>query len=594
MARQPRQAPAEFRSEAMSLRQLLSLGRFEPARVQREYQWDQAQWRDLLFDLTNAFRYADLDPGAEEEVADPDRGEESTSAAADEEVDAEPPRATLHLTPPPRIEHFYLGHLILLQRQSETQFFIYDGQQRLTTLTLLLCGIRDAIGNAGDWMGPQSLLRTQANEARLTLRTRGSALARIVQALNGTVPGPTQTNLDAADLRIYGAAKYFRNSLKAWSPERRQAFLDYLLDRVFVSATLIKDRRVAEYAYITVNTRGRALQNKDIIKGHFTQLGTLRSLADANRLAEKWDSNERAAGKYFGHALQMVFMMELRRAPAFDFGAQLMDVFQDESNVDDAIRWVSERLPEFVAWHKVSVLGPQQKTVLGAPEARIRRLAFLPWPHWQAIAFRLSRRYRTQPDKFSQQVKALEQWCYCANLLDLDETKLTDVVLAALRTMDENRSPFAQGAPLCMSKTWKERVKSRLEDGQVIDDERRGAHVRWLETLLWPDAQVNFIATKNTSVEHVLPQRPAGRWLTDFPQAIHIHAEQFGNLCLIPKELNQTLGASEYPAKREAFLRLPSTFRSAHDVAQQEQWTMAAVQGRTTRLKALAVAALGL
>jgi len=31
--------------------------------------------------------------------------------------------------------------------------------------------------------------------------------------------------------------------------------------------------------------------------------------------------------------------------------------------------------------------------------------------------------------------------------------------------------------------------------------ERRGAHVRWLETLFWPESAVNFTGTNDCSVE---------------------------------------------------------------------------------------------
>ena len=82
--------------------------------------------------------------------------------------------------------------------------------------------------------------------------------------------------------------------------------------------------------------------------------------------------------------------------------------------------------------------------------------------------------------------------------------------------------------------------------------------------------------------------------MTDFPNAIHIHTEQFGNLCLVPKDVNERIGNSQYADKRPVFLKLAKECKSAHDVAKAKTWTMASVQARTEQLKAKALPALGL
>ena len=118
--------------------------------------------------------------------------------------------------------------------------------------------------------------------------------------------------------------------------------------------------------------------------------------------------------------------------------------------------------------------------------------------------------------------------------------------------------------------------------------------MRWLETLYWPAGAINFAATNDCNVEHVLPRGAKGQWVTDFPQSIHIHTEQFGNLCLAPRELNDRLGNGQYAEKRAAFLKLGKDLKSAQDVAKAKAWTMASVQKRTEHLCQMALPALGL
>src|SRR5690606_5279517 len=87
-----------------------------------------------------------------------------------------------------KVSHFYLGHVILFRQRQGDSFFIYDGQQRLTTLTLLLCALRDAPKGREGWQSIQEILRTSDKEARLTLpAVRGAnPLVQILSALNGT------------------------------------------------------------------------------------------------------------------------------------------------------------------------------------------------------------------------------------------------------------------------------------------------------------------------------------------------------------------------------------------------------------------------
>jgi hypothetical protein len=221
-------------------------------------------------------------------------------------------------------------------------------------------------------------------------------------------------------------------------------------------------------------------------------------------------------------------------------------------------------------------------------------MAFLPWAHWQALVFKFAERDSKAPVRFARSLALLEKWCFCINLIDVDEHAITGMIIDALDQIDKDIDPFGPEGELRMSRSWKDRARARLKDGQITDPRRRGAQVRWLETLYWPAGAINFGATNDCNVEHVLPRGAKGQWTTDFPQSIHIHTEQFGNLCLVPKALNESLGNGQYAEKRAAFSKLSKDLKSANDVAKAKTWTMAAVQARTEQLFQKALPALGL
>jgi hypothetical protein len=602
MAKAPAQKPATnpdvSSADVHSIRRLFLLGRFEPARAQRDYQWERPQWSDFLSDMENAFRIAGNQLDApqeqiEEEAPPPPPAKKGGKVAKEPVADLSPVRK---LAIGQALSHYYLGHVLLMPRTDASQFLIYDGQQRLTTITLLLCALRDGAGGDGDWYPIQQVLRTPPPEnlPRLTIATRGGALKRIGESLNGTTPPSNRPGFIPADYRMYEAAQFFLARTKDWAPAKRETFANFVLDSVFVTLTQIRDRRVAEYAYITINTRGRALENKDIVKGHFVQLASQLSLGEANDIADEWKKLEQKAGRHLDQILRMTFMIDYREAAAFDFGAQIMDYFADEKQLPEVRNWLSNRLFAITDLHRKLILDPARIDVLEPPLSSIRRMTFLPWEEWQALAFRFAERDDKAPVRFAQSIQALERWCFSMNLLDVSDRRLVEAMIQAMNQIDDKKDPFGHGGVLRMSAAYRERVVNRLADGQITDSARRGAHVRWLETLYWPASAVNFAATNGSSVEHVLPQRPTDQWLKDFPQAINIHAEQFGNLCLIPKALNEGLGNDQYQAKRKALKGLAIHYKSAHEVAKSTIWTMATVQARNDKLKALAVAALGL
>jgi uncharacterized protein DUF262/uncharacterized protein DUF1524 len=580
-------------AEALSIRQLFALGQFEPARAQRDYQWEEEQWRALLNDLTAAFTGAGLDPDAGKQIGvDAEDGPPPAAPAA---KPAPPPKK---LRAKRAVSSYYLGHMLLQPRplQGEPGFYIYDGQQRLTTLTLMLCALRDTPGGMDVWNTIQTTVRTPPpfNRPRLSNPTSGGALNHILK-LNGIKARVAETKFEPADRRMYRAARFFLANTQDWSPERWKAFTDFLLDRVHVTVTRTADRHLLEFAYVTINTRGKPLETKDIIKGHFSHLASRHSLMAANSMSTKWDQLERKSGYHLDQILRMGFLLDFHEKPSFDFTPQLMDHFSDESFAE-AEEWVGVRLPALADLHKRCTRDVTHKDVLAATDADLRRLTFLPWKHWQAVVFAFAQRDASDPARYAKSIAGLVRWAFIVNLIDVDDDRILDNVVQAIVQIQGQYDPFdfRQRGVLAVGAKWRKRALTRLQDGQIADKYRRGAHVRWTETLFWPPSEVDFRATEKTNVEHVLPKRPGGQWLKHFPEQAHIYAEKFGNLCLLPEEVNTRLYDGQYPDKRPALLKLAPHYRSALDVAQSPVWDPAAVDARTQRLAEMAASALSL
>src|SRR5699024_12081261 len=75
-------------------------------------------------------------------------------------------------------EDYFIGSMVVY-RESKQEFSVVDGQQRLTTITLFLCAIRDALESLGEAdlaQGVHQLIerRNRVNKHEYVLRTETS------------------------------------------------------------------------------------------------------------------------------------------------------------------------------------------------------------------------------------------------------------------------------------------------------------------------------------------------------------------------------------------------------------------------------------
>ena len=110
-----------------------------------------------------------------------------------------------------------------------------------------------------------------------------------------------------------------------------------------------------------------------------------------------------------------------------------------------------------------------------------------------------------------------------------------------------------------------------------------------LETARGVSAAVDY-ETDPATVEHVLPENPAGEWPDVFPaDRWDAAVPRLGNLTLLERKLNRNVGNAAYPAKRAAYET--SAYALAREIADMapEEWTPALLEERQRRLAARAV-----
>jgi len=166
------------------------LYQFEIPPYQRPYAWEEEQARELLSDLLDAMDNRDASGGL-----------------------------------------YFLGSIVLVKLTTEAQAKVIDGQQRLTTLTILLSVLRDLTTDLELKFERRSYVYQKASadkglkdRYRLLLRERDRPFfLKYVQAPDATDNLPDATKLEGSQKRIAENAKILRTQLEGTPEKRRNA-----------------------------------------------------------------------------------------------------------------------------------------------------------------------------------------------------------------------------------------------------------------------------------------------------------------------------------------------------------------------------------
>lgn len=121
---------------------------------------------------------------------------------------------------------------------------------------------------------------------------------------------------------------------------------------------------------------------------------------------------------------------------------------------------------------------------------------------------------------------------------------------------------------------------------------RRGKIARYVLARLETDAGERAVdpETDPATVEHVLPENPAGEWAEVFPpERREAAVDRLGNLTLLERTWNRSVGSAAYPAKRVAYES--SAYAITREIAglAPDEWSPALLEERQRRLAARAV-----
>jgi hypothetical protein len=253
----PPRTSREIDGKGRTIRELLAGRKYSIDYYQREYKWQQKQVAELIDDL--AAKFLESHEAGNERSAVADYG------------------------------HYFLGSIILSDKDG--QKFIIDGQQRLTTLTLLLIFLHHRLDDAEQKGQITDLIFAQKYGKRsfnLDIEERAACMEALYKGEDFANPDPPESIANIL-ARYAELEDLFPDDLGG---SALPYFVDWLVENVHLVEITAYSDADAYTIFETMNDRGLSLTPADMLKGYL--LANITDSEKRTRASRAWKERVQA------------------------------------------------------------------------------------------------------------------------------------------------------------------------------------------------------------------------------------------------------------------------------------------------------------
>lgn len=494
-------------------------------------------------------------------------------------------------------EPYFLGSVVLVKHKGVADSQVIDGQQRLTTLTILLAVLRDLaedddIRNDLERMivQPGNRIRRLEPKPRLTLRSRDAAFFRDKVQRSGSITDLVALKPDAlrndAQVAVRANADEYRQRLSRWSGDRRLDLVTMLSERTFLVVVSTPDLDSAHRIFSVMNARGLDLSPADIFKS--LVIGDLPQ-ALSETYADKWEDAEEALGRddfadLFLHVRVIVSKERAKKILLKEFQEQVLADYlpgKGAQFVDDVV------VPYAQAYGVIR--DRSYSAVHGAERvnAWLRRLQQIDNNDWRPPALWALREHYDDPDWLDRFLAKLERLAASMLIRRVYATPRALRYAELLRELAAGSGLDAESFALDAA----EMADTRRQLGDeiyTVAPVRKYVLLR-LDEILAKEPGVTY-EHRLITVEHVLPQnpRPDSEWCRHFTADQREHwTHRLANLVLLNRAKNALAQNYDFAAKKARYFsgrHGVATFALTSQVLATSEWTPEVLEARQEHL----------
>lgn len=531
----------EIKCEKKVIREIFNMWYCIPD-YQRAYVWDTDQVRDLLDDTISAYR---------------------------ENKEAQ----------------YFLGSMVLkINEKSEnnvsyTEYELLDGQQRITTVFLILACMRDMLTDYPQYQNSLAGFVYQAEDAILQQPERMRIIFNIrsdvrdfvnehIKPLHGTCDSALlKDKMQAKDVNI--SIRNMANAMLVaheFLEENKSdiiGYLSYFLNKVLMIYVATEELQDAFQLFTVLNNRGVKLSSSDILKAE-----NLKELSAADRTfwATRWEEMETYFGEDFDKFLSHIRTILVKKKQTTTLLKEFDEFVYSNQEYDRTQKKYVPRTPIlrrgrdtfellYSYYHTYQEVFDTDHSVATGDYEITNYLKLMETgfgaDYWIAPVLDYYRKYRRRG--FVAFLKALDRKLSADWITAATPTVRMENVNAILREIEASQD----SAVLLQSKAFdiNKNDFERVINGDIYG--RSFAKYLLLKLdLIYRGSSTPMIPQAIASIEHILPRNPSAdsQWVKDFSAAEREEwTNKLGNLVLISRRKNTSQGNKDYVEKKEKY-----------------------------------------
>lgn len=496
-------------------------------------------------------------------------------------------------------EQYFLGSVVLVKEDDKPHAEVIDGQQRLTTLTILLAAITSKLSgdDRNDFKNyiiePGRASQGIASKPRLQIRKRDrDFFKKYIQDMKfdelfALDPEAQDTEAKANIIRN---AKLLMDRIHDNLPTESAIiqFGAFLVQRCLLVAVSTPTEQAAFRIFSVMNSRGMSLLATDIIKADVIGAIPDQKQQEYN---DNWEELEVELSRsgfndLFGHIRMIKTKIKAKKSLQEEFYKYVLP----DINASTAIDFIENTLEPYADAYS-AIKNSQYIGTSGVDEVNdiLRWLNRIDNSDWVPVAMLYYVKHKNDANAMNQFLRKLERLAAYMRATSWDVSHRIERYAKVLDDI-ENATGTGYGSSIELTATEIAEFLDRLNSDiyKMVSNKRNYLILR-LDSFV-SDGAAKY-DSKVLTIEHVLPQTiaPGSKWEANWPIAAErdqwLH--KIGNILPLSKRKNSQAQNYEFDVKKEKYFKGKSgtaSYALTSQVLSYSEWTPAVVKKRQEEL----------
>ncbi len=490
---------------------------------------------------------------------------------------------------------YFLGSIVVIKEDHKPEAEVVDGQQRLTTLTILLSAIRSLL-TGDDAKGLTDYVYEKGNPIeetedrfRLTLRERDAEFFRDYIQKEGQVEKLRVLDmgkLSDSQHNMRQNALVLVDKLKKLTPDACKRLAQFVIKQCFLVVVSTPDFASAYRIFTVLNNRGLDLSHSDILKSDIIGMITQ---SEQEKYGERWEDAEEMLGReafsdLFSHTRTIYRKLKPKETVLAEFRQYVMEQVTEPKTLLDKVLFPFARAFS-------DIKEASYESASGADEINrlLRWLGRIDNTDWLPPAILFMAKNDNHPNALHRFFSDLERLAAIMMVLRAGINERIERYGKVITCIEKGEDLYMADSPLQLANGEKAKAAEVLNGDvyELIPRLRSYILLRLDSALSGGGATYQYDLI---TVEHVLPQtpEPKSQWETWFPdptlRAGTVH--RLGNLALLTRKKNSSARNFEFDKKKTSYFTKGgvSPFALTTQVVKEKEWTPAIVELRQGEL----------